>query len=148
MGRIKHRNDGPEMGTTRTRDNYCNRIKMQLTYICSATDSATERQLSVPCIQFLVVRYGISCSSVLDYSEAPPLGFWRYAYTHLSKPHALRRKLRRPANVCVCVGGGVSAGVVGWNLTEDANIHFGNQAMTSLLRMGSECSLPCSQTHN
>ena len=37
--------------------------------------------------------------------------------------------------VCVCVR------ARGWNLTEDANIHFVSQAMVSLLRMGSECSL-------
>jgi hypothetical protein len=48
---------------------------MQLTNICSATDSATKRQLSVMCVQFLVVRYGVSSSSVLDYSEAFPLAF-------------------------------------------------------------------------
>lgn len=48
---------------------------MQLTNICSATDSATTRQLSVLCVQFLAVRYGISSSSVLDYIEALPLAF-------------------------------------------------------------------------
>jgi hypothetical protein len=58
---------------------------MQLTNICSATDSATKRQLSVLWVQFLVVRYGISSSSTLDYREALPLGFGRYVYTQLYK---------------------------------------------------------------
>jgi hypothetical protein len=41
--------------------------------------------------------------------------------------------------VCVCVRAVVVVVVVvGWNLTEDANIHFGSQA---ILRLGSECSL-------
>ena len=43
--------------------------------------------------------------------------------------------------MCVCLRLFVRARVGGWNLTEDANIHFVSQAMTSLLRMGSECSL-------
>ena len=42
--------------------------------------------------------------------------------------------------VCVCVCVCARARARGWNLTKDVNIHFGSQAMTSLLRMGSECS--------
>jgi hypothetical protein len=58
---------------------------MQLTNVCSASDSVTKRQLSVLCLQFLVVHYGISSSIVLDYSEALPLSFGRYVYTQIYK---------------------------------------------------------------